>query len=270
MERYFKIGELSRLYGIGTDSIRYYEELGLISPTRGDNGYRLYNIRDIWRMNVIRDLRSLGFSMDGIREYLTQHSVERTISLLQQEQEEIDRKMAQLKRMRASVSERLVALENTRTLSVGVVEQTYFPHRYCHEIHQAFTSDEEMDVLTKRLLNQIHNRLYIIGNTLSGGRLSQEGLRQGQYNHYSGVFIIDEGNKQANSFLEAGDYLVLRYRGLTRQNSVYIPQLMAYAESHGLVFSGEVHELIHIDIHETGDTREHLTELQARVLMPDD
>ena len=34
MEKYFKIGEISKLYGIGVDSIRYYEEIGLIKPER--------------------------------------------------------------------------------------------------------------------------------------------------------------------------------------------------------------------------------------------
>lgn len=66
MKQYFKIGEISELYHIGADSLRYYEELGILTPKRGKNNYRLYSIHDIWRLNVIRDLRPLGFSMDRI------------------------------------------------------------------------------------------------------------------------------------------------------------------------------------------------------------
>lgn len=32
MKKFFKIGEISKLYGIGVDSIRYYEEIGIIKP----------------------------------------------------------------------------------------------------------------------------------------------------------------------------------------------------------------------------------------------
>lgn len=35
MEKYFKIGEISRMYHIGADSLRYYEKLGILRPKRG-------------------------------------------------------------------------------------------------------------------------------------------------------------------------------------------------------------------------------------------
>ncbi|MDQ9745672.1 MerR family transcriptional regulator, partial [Acinetobacter baumannii] len=66
----FKIGEISKLYHIGTDSLRYYEELGILTPKRGANQYRLYSLNDLWKLNVIRDLRSLDFSMERIKEYM--------------------------------------------------------------------------------------------------------------------------------------------------------------------------------------------------------
>ena len=47
MKNYYKIGEISKLYGIGTDSLRYYEELGILHPKRDSNGYRLYNLKDM-------------------------------------------------------------------------------------------------------------------------------------------------------------------------------------------------------------------------------
>ena len=63
MKDYYKIHEISKLYGIGVDSLRYYERLGGIRPGRDVNGYRLYSLKDMYKLNIIRDLRSLGFSM---------------------------------------------------------------------------------------------------------------------------------------------------------------------------------------------------------------
>ena len=63
MKDFYKISEISRLYGVGPDSLRYYERLGLLRPRRDeDNGYRLYSLRDIYKLSVIRDLRTLGRS----------------------------------------------------------------------------------------------------------------------------------------------------------------------------------------------------------------
>ena len=62
MKEYYKIGEISALYGIGTDSLRYYEEIGILKPHRDNNGYRMYGIGDIRTLNILRDLRTIGFS----------------------------------------------------------------------------------------------------------------------------------------------------------------------------------------------------------------
>ena len=44
MKQYFKIGEISKLYKIGVDSIRYYEEIGLIQPERSESAITVYMI----------------------------------------------------------------------------------------------------------------------------------------------------------------------------------------------------------------------------------
>ena len=47
MKEYYKIGEISKLYSIGTDSLGYYEEIGILKPKRDDNGYRMYSINAV-------------------------------------------------------------------------------------------------------------------------------------------------------------------------------------------------------------------------------
>ena len=85
MKDYYKINEIARLYGIGVDSLRYYEKLGILKPRRDTNGYRLYNLKDMYKLNVIRDLRRLDFSMQQIKDYLEGQTVDHTLALLRQE-----------------------------------------------------------------------------------------------------------------------------------------------------------------------------------------
>ena len=98
MKKYFKIGEIAKLYHIGTDSLRYYEKLGILTPKRSENDYRLYSLHDIWRLNVIRDLRNLDFSMEQIKDYLNNRSITSTESLFEQELSAIDNKLEELYR----------------------------------------------------------------------------------------------------------------------------------------------------------------------------
>lgn len=53
MKKYYKINEIAKLYNIKTDSLRYYEEVGLICPMRSKSNYRLYTLNDIYILNII-------------------------------------------------------------------------------------------------------------------------------------------------------------------------------------------------------------------------
>ncbi|NLB90368.1 MAG: MerR family transcriptional regulator [Clostridiales bacterium] len=265
MERYFKIGEIAKLYGIGTDSIRHYEQLGLIHPIRDTNGYRLYHIDEIWRMNVIRDLRGLGFSLEDIRQYLDNRSIDTTLALLEKELKEIDRHFASLKRLQSNVHKRISAITTARDKAIGVVEEAFFPTRFCHEIVQPFREDAQMDMLIKKLLNHIHNRLSIIGNTHIGCTMNRDSVLAGDYHQYQSVFIIDDPQEATNGTLPQGKYLTLRYHGSTRNGDQFVPKLFAYASEKNYTLTGDILELILIDIHEASNYGEHITELQALI-----
>ena len=108
MKQYYKIGEISSLYNIGTDSLRYYEEIGILSPKRDTNGYRMYSIGDIRTLNVLRELRSIGFSMEEIKNHLSGFNLDSTMDLFKSEIHRIDLKLTELRRPRSAYTERAV------------------------------------------------------------------------------------------------------------------------------------------------------------------
>lgn len=61
------IGELARITGAKVNTIRFYEEKGLLPlPVRTSSGRRTYGADDISRLHFIRRARSLGFGLDEI------------------------------------------------------------------------------------------------------------------------------------------------------------------------------------------------------------
>jgi Cu(I)-responsive transcriptional regulator len=65
------IGEVSRACGLPAKTIRYYEEIGLVRPARGQNGYRDFSERDAHKLAFLGRSRSLGFSIDDCRTLLS-------------------------------------------------------------------------------------------------------------------------------------------------------------------------------------------------------
>lgn len=67
----YKIKEFSELLNIKTDTIRYYEKIGLTnSPDRSLNGYRKYSKQDLHIYKFILRCKSFGFTLKEIRPLL--------------------------------------------------------------------------------------------------------------------------------------------------------------------------------------------------------
>ena len=64
-------GALARAAGVNVETIRYYENIGLMpEPIRAGNGYRVYDEIGLKRLSFIRRCRELGFSTDEVRDLL--------------------------------------------------------------------------------------------------------------------------------------------------------------------------------------------------------
>ena len=64
------ISEVAARAGLPAKTIRYYEEIGLIRPDRGVNGYRAFRTRDLHALAFLGRARSLGFSIEDCRTLL--------------------------------------------------------------------------------------------------------------------------------------------------------------------------------------------------------
>ncbi len=69
---YITIGKLSDISGVPTDTIRYYEKLGVLGkPERAANGYRVYGQEAINILLFVRRAKVMNFTLEEIKELLT-------------------------------------------------------------------------------------------------------------------------------------------------------------------------------------------------------
>jgi len=67
----FRIGELAEKCGVNKETIRYYERLGLIpEPNRTEKRYRMYSQQTVDRLNFIKRMQELGFTLNEIDKLL--------------------------------------------------------------------------------------------------------------------------------------------------------------------------------------------------------
>ena len=266
MKDYYKINEIARLYGIGVDSLRYYEKLGILKPRRDTNGYRLYNLKDMYKLNVIRDLRRLDFSMQQIKDYLEGQTVDHTLALLRQEQALVQAQIQELQTKARLLQRRIAALTEARSIVPGAITLRTLPQRPCVQFSANITRDEEMDFVMKKLHRKHEDKIRDFGNQTFGAFLAMDELMQGIPNVYDAVFsVLEEDAADYDFVLPAGVYLSYFYQGSYQQNRSRVQEVLAYAASHGLTLAGTPFELYEIDNRDTVQEAEFLTEIQVAI-----
>ncbi|MGK5508538.1 MerR family transcriptional regulator [Brevibacillus formosus] len=67
----FSIGQVAKMTGSSVPTVRYYDEIGLLSPAEiTSGGHRMYTAEEIWRLKLILTLRYLNFGIDEIKRML--------------------------------------------------------------------------------------------------------------------------------------------------------------------------------------------------------
>lgn len=267
MKDYYKIGEISKIYGIGRDSLMYYEDIGMLKPFRDKNGYRMYKLSDIWRLNLIKELRSLNFPMKKIKEYLDDRNIESTKEILNKEIILIDEKIEELLSYKQNIMKRLDTInDELRNLKLYEIDLVYINKRKVLELNANITKDEEFDFLIQKLQKDYENRLTILGNNNIGSSFCLDKIKQGIYNEFKSVFCFLEDEEEIyNIIFNEGYYLTLTYKGKYKNNKHYINKMFKYIEEKGYKIISDPIEIYKIDIHETEDINEFITEIQIPV-----
>jgi MerR family mercuric resistance operon transcriptional regulator len=107
---FLTIGELARVAGVPTSTIRFYERRGLLKPdARTRANYRTYSASSAERLNFIRAAQTSGFSLKDICEmlaltYSNEPPCEEVTALIQRRLEDIKKRLRELTRIERALS----------------------------------------------------------------------------------------------------------------------------------------------------------------------
>lgn len=132
-----KIGEVSKLSGVGVEALRFYERSGLLGrPARTSSGYRVYDPEVLERLDFIRRAQVLGFSLDEIKQVITErqagHSPCAEVrEIVRRRLQELDERMREMKRYRNELAAALEEWDESGDVQghiCGLIEGTDLEH----------------------------------------------------------------------------------------------------------------------------------------------
>ena len=119
-EKALRIGDLAKRARVPIDTIRYYEKLGLLTPSaRTSSGYHTFEPESAHRLRFIRHAQELGFTLEGIGELLALRlergaACEEVRARAAERLALIERKLSRLGQMRDALAELVTACDARR------------------------------------------------------------------------------------------------------------------------------------------------------------
>lgn len=119
-QKLLKIGDMAKSTGTTHRTIRYYEELGMVSPkVRTKGGFRLYSEDQVQMVQLIRSLQLLDFPLSAIKNMFDrrreaetgEEAAPRALEVLRRQLEETESRIARYQEMRRAIQETMAILE---------------------------------------------------------------------------------------------------------------------------------------------------------------
>ena len=238
----YSIGQVSAMIDVPIRTIRYYERIGLCTPslTDEDSGYRYYSIDDIFRLDLIRCLgRQLGMPLKTIEEYLRENDNPETMGkYLARQAEEIDAQIQELTQRKQFLAAKLEAIkQRTETPLLQPVLKR-------REQRDIFVGSGEVETLEEAMLfarklvaqyGEIQERqLYLLMDRLEGNFVD------GSTRITVGISSAPRKSGLVPMKLPAGDYLCIHYCNEPGQREQAVAAVSDYMAVHGFHRAGPV------------------------------
>ena len=263
MKKLYKIGDISKLYNISNDILRYYEKIGLLIPdVRGGNGYRYYSESQLWKLNNIRSLRNLGVSLNEIIDFLNTRSIKKTKEMIKFQLKKIDENLRELLKLKEELElkkENIRYFEHFSDYEIPRIK--YYPKRYILLKNGKFKDENEINLELKKLKRKSEeDNDFIFTESEIGTVIKLEEWEKGNYSDYIGTFIIT--NEIKENFLDEGEYLTYFFSGDYINLSKHYKKLKEFIRENNYRVCGNIIELYHIEMHITENKEEYVTEIQ--------
>lgn len=258
---YMPISEFSRLTGIKRENLRYYDQIGLLSPEcRGENGYRYYAQGQLSTAYLIYSLRELGISIEEIKKYIDRRTPEKMFSLFNSQKEYILKEMKKLERILEIMGLYVDMAEDALKYEENSINIEYKKKEpiFLGPIISPDSLDDSVIALYDYAATKGIDLGYPFGTIVSIGNIeSKEPVSILQ--HY---FKMDSDH---NSHKLEGKYVVLYGRCAYRESDTLYEKLFTFIKENKLRICSHAYEEYPLNELSTKDDKQHCVKIEIMV-----
>ncbi|UQZ74214.1 MerR family transcriptional regulator [Niallia circulans] len=271
MKDIFTIGEVSRLFQLKSSALRYYCDIGLLTPTYVDpvTGYRYFSTAHFERVNTIKYLQTLGLSLQEIQTFVDNRDPVYLVNQLHAQREITHQKIKELQEIKQKIDNRIQQIEDALSQQdIGVVKQQIFPIREMVVLRQTIPSGADLELFIRNLENSSKLQSAVFLGKI-GMSIAKQKIEKGQFDFYDAIFLLLENeavDEAVQEEIPGGLYVTLRFQGTHAAASTYYEQLLQYIKQKHYEIIGDSVEVTHIDYGLSNNTNKFVTEIQIPVI----
>ncbi|MEG0390441.1 MAG: MerR family transcriptional regulator [Cetobacterium sp.] len=214
-EEFFTIGEVSKSTKIPISTLRYYDKVGLLSPTlkNTDTNYRYYNPMQIIILKAISHMRKIGFSIEYIKSHFKNMSYEHTLELFEKIIVENRKEIEKLQEIEIELLDGCKKLKENIELEkqIGVPFLKEFPEIKGVRFTGPINTRKELHKTIKLIDNfETSNNLH---PTLRGFRVSFKCFEKNKEVKDELIAVMEEDNYNNSLISSAGKYACVYGKG---------------------------------------------------------
>lgn len=269
MKEYFSIGEVAQLFHMNVRTLRYYDEIGLLHPGRIEEatGYRYYTTTEFERLNTIKYLRALDMPLKKIGIFFENRNVDVLQTLLEEQRAQTADKIRSLQRIEKKLMNSLNTLEEAVRPWSEDIRLVYLEKRQIAYLRKEIPMGDNLEYPIRELeeANMLEPIMFL-GKV--GVSISVQNMRQGCFDHFSGIFVMLEQEDKYQGeqrYLPAGNYACVRFQGTHKEAAPHYQRVICYIDKQNYGIAGDSVEVTLIDGGFTNDTSRYLTEIQVPI-----
>ncbi|MDF2678823.1 MAG: MerR family transcriptional regulator [Brevibacillus sp.] len=282
MQNKLSIGEMAKLRGVSVDTLRHYDKIGLLKPYHidPDTGYRYYSISQYEVLGTIKELRRIGFSLEEIKDFLTNRNVKKSVQFLQQSMDKIQEKIKELQAIHTIMMNRLTNIEMfLESYKDSDIVVKHFEEREYIQLARPvkWADTEEAYFGFLELESRIGGMIPVLASNKFGDFIPKEYFDQirqtTDFTHSFGelesqIFLLvqEEASEQPTQKIEKGSFICSYHGGLIREKMLtQLKKLLEYCDTHGYVITGDAVRIMQVDVSLTDQYEEAYYEIQIPI-----
>lgn len=188
MKEFYTIGEVSKIFNVSTDTLRFYDKIGLIKPWKvGDNGYRNYSKAQFEMISTIILLRAIGTPIQKLHQILNHQDASGIEFELLNHMEGIEYKINELQCLKKQASLLCANIQATcydEEITVRKIPKLWL-------LSKEFGTEDELDIEEiVRTMKVTKGDWVSFANIIS--TIDKENLEAGDYHSYKKYGYLSE------------------------------------------------------------------------------